>query len=242
MSTFRPYPATCPACRHEWQVEVARGLHITRLPDIRERLLRGTFQVFTCPACNAPTVFEATVVYTDFDRNEYVAAETLASAHWQAAVARHETVFRDCFVNGPPIAQDMGKRFKRRLVYGFRALREKLVLWDAKLDDRVVEAVKGDVLRREELEPSEVVLRTSRVLDGGHLLFAMHEPVVRPDSAQPGQPFAQVLAPAFDFVTAPAAMYQARASSPSSISRDFPWLQDEWLVDLHDGPAYLYGG
>ena len=29
VSTFRPYQATCPACRHEWQVELARGLHIT---------------------------------------------------------------------------------------------------------------------------------------------------------------------------------------------------------------------
>lgn len=70
MSTFRRYEATCPACEHRWTVEIARGLHITRLPRIPEQLITGRFQVFECPACRSPTVFEATVVYTDFDRHE----------------------------------------------------------------------------------------------------------------------------------------------------------------------------
>jgi hypothetical protein len=240
VSTFRPYEATCPACEHRWNVEIARGLHITRLPHIREQLLTGRFQVYQCPRCDSPTVFEATVVYTDFDRHEYVACETAASASWQAAIARHQTVFRDCFDSGPPIAQEMGKAFKRRLVYGFRALREKIVLWDAQLDDRIVEAVKGDLVREEGDSPKAVVLRISRVLDGGHLLFSVHEPIRRPDDVPPGAPLVMPLPPAHDFLTAPAAIYQARAAEPSGITRDYPWLGDDWFVDVHDGPSYLY--
>lgn len=240
MSTFRTYEATCPACEHRWSVEIARGLHITRLPHIREQLLSGTFQVCPCPKCGSPTVFEATVVYTDFERHEYIACETAASASWQAAIARHQTVFRDCFEHGPPIAQEMGQAFKRRLVYGFRALREKIVLWDAHLDDRVVEAVKGDLLREEGESPREVVLRISRVLGGGHLLFSIHDPIRRPDDVPPGAPLVMPLPPARDFATAPAAMYQARAAEPSGITRDYPWLGDDWFVDVHDGPSYLY--
>jgi hypothetical protein len=240
VSTFRRYEATCPACEHRWTVEIARGLHITRLPHIREQLITGRFQVYECPACRSPTVFEATVVYTDFDRHEYVACETAASASWQAAIARHQTVFRDCFEHGPPIAQEMGQAFKRRLVYGFRALREKLVLWDAKLDDRVVEAVKGDLLKQEGESPRDLVLRISRVLDGGHLLFSVHEPIRRPDDVPPGVPLVMALPPAHDFLTAPAAMYQARAAAASGVTRDYPWLGDDWFVDIHDGPSYLY--
>jgi hypothetical protein len=240
VSTFRPYEATCPACTTRWTVDIARGLHITRLPRIREELVRGTFQVFTCPGCTQPVVVEDTLVYTDFERNEYVAVETAASASWQAAVARHQTVFRNCFENGPPIAQEWGALFKRRIVFGFRALREKLVLWDAGLDDRVVEAVKGDVLRDEGESPRDVVLRISRVLDGGHLLFSMHEPVRRPEDAAPGATFSMTLPPPRDFVTAPATRYKARAANPSQIQVDYPWLHDDWLVDLHHGPSYLY--
>jgi hypothetical protein len=240
VSTFRAYQATCPACQHQWKVDIARGLHITRLPEIREQLTTGKFQVFTCPSCSSPTVFEDTVIYTDFERHEYIACESAASASWQAAIARHQTVFRDCFEHGPPIAQDMGKAFKRRLVYGFRALREKIVLWDAGLDDRVVEAVKGDLLAEEGESPRDQVLRISRVLDGGHLLFSVHEPIRRPDDVPPGMPFVMPMPPAHDFLTAPAAMYQARAVEGSAISRDYPWLADDWFIDIHDGPSYLY--
>jgi hypothetical protein len=240
VSTFRRYEATCPACGHGWTVEIARGLHIKRLPHLREQLLSGRFQVHRCPRCTSPTVFEATVVYTDFERHEYIACETAASASWQAAIARHQTVFRDCFECGPPIAQEMGKAFKRRLVYGFRALREKIVLWDAGLDDRVVEAVKGDLLADEGHAPREVVLRISRVLDGGHLLFSVHEPIRRPDDVPPGMPLVMPLPPAHDFLTAPAAKYRLRAADPTGIARDYPWLGDDWFVDVHDGPSYLY--
>src|SRR4051812_36530301 len=90
VSTFRHYPTACPACGHPHQVEIARGLHITRLPNIRRDLLGGTFQVHKCPACGEAAVYEATVVYTDFERNEYIACETARSATWQAALARHQ--------------------------------------------------------------------------------------------------------------------------------------------------------
>jgi len=36
------------------------------------------------------------------------------------------------------------------------------------------------------------------------------------------------------------ATYQARAAEPSGIARDYPWLGDDWFVDIHDGPSYLY--
>jgi hypothetical protein len=35
-------------------------------------------------------------------------------------------------------------------------------------------------------------------------------------------------------------MYQARAAAPSRATRDYPWLSDDWFVDIHDGPSYLY--
>jgi hypothetical protein len=134
----------------------------------------------------------------------------------------------------------MGARFKRRVVFGYRALREKLVAWDSGLDDRVVEAVKGDLLRADGVEPSDVVLRVARVLDGGHLLFAVHDPSPIPGERPAAQPFVYALPPAHDFMTATAAMLTARARDASGIERDYPWLQDDWFVDLHDGPSYLY--
>jgi len=240
VTTFRIHEATCPTCGHRWPVEVPQGLHITRLPEVREQLKAGTFQIHTCPGCAAKTFFETPAVYTDFAHNEYLAVETVMTAGWQAAIARHQTVWRNCFEQGPPVAQEMGARMKRRLVYGYRALREKLVLWDAGLDDRIVEAVKGDLLREEEDDPRELVLRLHTILDGGHLLFAVYDPVERPEGQSPDEPLVIPSSTPHDLMTATRDRYDARAAAPSQISQDYPWVHDDWLVDVHDGPSYLY--
>jgi hypothetical protein len=215
---------------------------MTRLPGARRDILDGTFQVFTCPSCGQATAVESSLVYTDLARGQYVAVESAAGLSWQAAELRHQAVFEECFVNAPSIARELGRTIQKRVVFGFRALREKLLLWDAALDDYVVEAVKGDLARELGLAPSEPLFRLARVLPGGHLLFARF-PACQP-ACQPGaagdQPVRLVLPAAQGYETAPRERYQRRRDQRARISADFPWLQQEWLVDIHDGPAYLY--
>jgi transcription elongation factor Elf1 len=241
MSTSRRYHLPCSACGQAFPVELVAAVQMTRMPEARQQILDGTFQVFSCPACGKPTAIESSLVYTDFARGQYVAVESAAGLSWQAAQMRHQAVFEECFVNAPSIARELGRGIRKRLVFGFRALREKLVLWDAELDDHVVEAVKGDLARELGLAPSEPVFRLARVLPGGHLLFARF-PVTGPES-QPGagdQPVRMVLPAAEDYETAPRELYERRRDRRGQISADFPWLQQEWLIDIHDGPAYLY--
>ena len=49
MSTFYRHTLDCPACGVATEVNLAKGLHITRLPEVRAEILAGTFQVFDCP-------------------------------------------------------------------------------------------------------------------------------------------------------------------------------------------------
>jgi len=240
VTVFKLCPTTCPSCGHAFEVDISFGLDGKRQRNVRERLMAGTYQVYPCPACKVTAVYESPMIYTDFERGEYVAMETARSAAKQTALARHETIFRDCFECGPPIAQELGARVKRRIVYGFGALREKLRLWDAGLDDRIVEAVKGDLVDQEGYHPATVMLRLAALLDGGHLMFGIYPPIDPPEDLPPDKPWVAPPSPALDFVTAPAAMYQSRSAEPSKLERDFPWIGDDWLVDVHDGPSYLY--
>lgn len=190
--------------------------------------------MFECPACGVATRIEAPAVYTDFDRNEYVAVETRVRRTWPEALRHHQEIFDASFLQGPSIATEMGVRFRKRAVVGFLALREKLVLWDASLDDLVVEAVKGDLLAAHGTRPDEAVLRIDEVLPGGHLLFARFDPPppLEDDGEggqrwQPGEPTG--------FLTATAAQYVERLSHRASIAEAYPWLAADWLVDLHHG-------
>lgn len=232
MSTFSPYRLEC-RCGHAWTVDIAYGIHITRLPWAREQILDGTFQVFTCAACGEATAVTGSTVYTDFDRHEYVAVEPAVGASWQSIRERNERVFDNSFTAGPPIAAEMGVQFRKRAVIGFTALREKLVIWNAALDDLVVEGVKADLADDLGLEPDEALFRLSAVLPGGHLTFARFEPVE--DVAGPQQVRRHPRPSAVDVETVLAEDYQACRDRRGDIVGQYPWLGDDWLVDFHDG-------
>lgn len=236
MSTFVPYRLTC-RCGSETTVELAYGIHITRLPWARRQILDGTFQVFTCPACGAPTAVTRSTVYTDFDRNEYVAVEPSLASNWEDIRDRNDDVFDSAFLAGPPAAAEMGTRFRKRCVFGFPALREKLLIWDAALDDLVIEGVKGQLCERLDLHPDEVMFRLGAILPGGHLTFARFDP---PPPPPPGVGVHQAALPcAVDVETVPASDYRDRVDRRGEILDEYPWLRDDWLVDLYEGCTRL---
>jgi hypothetical protein len=207
------------------------------LPAARQEILDGSFQVVACARCDHRMMVEGSMIYTDFERRQYVAVETLVGMSVDDAVQRHRTIYADSFESGPPIAQDMGKAFRPRLVFGLPALREKLLIWDAGLDDYVVEAVKGDMLARSELSPQEAELRVAGVLEGGHMVMARWDPRPQPVRAS-GQPTCVPASEPRDFETVPAPAYAERARDRESIARSYPWLASDWLVDISQGPVF----
>ncbi len=205
-----------------------------------EQLLTGRFQICKCPWCGAATTFESTVVYTDFERHEYVACETAACASWQAAILPPPDPVPRLLRAWPADRAGDGQGVQAPARLRLHAPREKIVLWDARLDDRIVEAVKGDLLAAtgEARRGSCCGSRACSITR--NLLFA--RPRSAPRARRRPRPALLVMAlpPARDFATAPAAMYQARAAAPSRVTRDYLWLGDDWFVDIHDGPSYLY--
>jgi hypothetical protein len=125
-------------------MDLADGLHITRLPEVRQRILDGTFHTKVCRSCGHIGIVHTKTLYTDFDRWHWVAVAPPWLIHeWP----RWEHIVRDEFehnmrVAAPPMVKALADNFAVRLVFGFDALAEKLRAWDAGLDDRMVEALK----------------------------------------------------------------------------------------------------
>lgn len=118
---------------------------------------------------------------------------------------------------------------------GFRGLREKLMIWDAALDDLVIEGLKGRLMERLGMTPGDGVFRLAGVLPGGHLTFLRFEPS---PPAPPGA-HAHRTTPtgAVDAETVLASEYVQQLENRARIARAYPWLADKWLVDIHDGLA-----
>lgn len=149
MSTFAPATLMCP-CGERVHADVADGLHISRLPEVRRAILDGTFHRFPCPACGRVLQIEKLLAYTDFPRRHWftvVPERDLAiRGRW---IQLADESFRTTMVDrAAPIVKSWAPEFTRRVVFGLASLREKLVLSDEGLDDRLIELLKLD-LRRE---------------------------------------------------------------------------------------------
>jgi len=232
MSTWAKHDVTCPDCGHAQQIPLLKGMHITRLPQARQAILDGSFQMFTCPACEASFGVERPTIYTDFESRVYLAMELDGQEDIRSQRAKHQKVFDDCFVFGPDIASEMGQAMTCRLVLGLRALREKVLALDHGIDDRALEGVKLLVAGERDWDLTQVQLRLIAVHDGGHLLLGVY-PLTRRDTPHSARTVEHDHA--IDHVTVPASTVDAILSELPRLRGEAPWLFEPWVVDASLG-------
>ena len=143
MSTWQDTTVQCPRCATELHTRIALGVHITRVPHVRQQILDRTFHTLTCNSCNASLAIAQPFVYTDFGRNHWLLVRVIGDEpDWREWEAQLEQDLARAFEHGSPLAHELGKQLLARVVFGYEALREKLVVWDAGLEDAIVECIK----------------------------------------------------------------------------------------------------
>jgi uncharacterized Zn-finger protein len=169
MSIFQTTTVTCPACDAEFTIEVAVSVNADRRPDLRQEIIDGTFQVVSCPSCATSFRLQPTFTYIDVGRRQWILAHPIdALQQWQTLEAEARTVFDVAYGAGAPrLARELGKTLAARIVFGWPALREKLVCRETGLDDIGIELLKLAVIRDVPNAPlaDESELRLDRVED-----------------------------------------------------------------------------
>lgn len=143
MSTWQDTTTPCPRCANAVAVRVADSVHISRVPHVREQILARTFHSFTCAACAETFTVAKRFVYTDLDRDEWLLV-ALASdeASWPTWESQLQKDLTAAFDHGSPLVHRFARRMRARVVFGYESLREKLVIWDAGIEDAVIECIK----------------------------------------------------------------------------------------------------
>jgi CpXC protein len=176
MSRFEPAELTC-VCGERLQIVAADSLHVTNVPAIREAIKRGEFHVFPCSACGANVRLEKLLAYTDFERWHWFAVfpDQTRSA-WTGAVDFAERSFSATVEQrAAPVVQSWAPRFRAsmRAIFGLDSLREKLLAFDAGIDDRILELLKLQLIRWYQLSWKEgSSLWFERVDESDQLWFA----------------------------------------------------------------------
>lgn len=169
MSIFESHLAYC-RCGERLNLRIARSVNASRMPEVRDEILRGDFQRFACARCGELGVAESTFYYSDFDRQTvYRVAPRGDRYTWRES----SQALRDAVEELRRVPGGLGDRpITVRVVFGLDELREKLVTSNARLDDLDVELLKVLLLQLHPVLRRRPRLRLSLVeVRERHLIF-----------------------------------------------------------------------
>ena len=221
MSTYRRQPIRCH-CGSSFEGELWDSLHVSRRPDVRDRILDGTFHRFECPACGQPVVVEGRLAYTDFARRQWFTVfPRIDLRHRDELVAFARTSFQATMVErAPALVQGWASEMTERAVFGLASLREKLVVLEAGLDDRMTEGLKLQLFRTAALVLHPDTFLHVVAVESDTLLFEYGPPGRRPTG-----------------LPVPRELYALLGAEQERLRADLPWLFDDILVDYRGALA-----
>lgn len=150
MSLFQTVTLACPSCATPVEFELVASVNADRRPDLREAILDGSFQRETCPSCGTRFRAEPQFAYLELGRHLYIAVWPLdRRVDWHACVASSQAAFDLAYGEQAGVAaRELAQGVALRTVFGWPALREKLLASQAGIDDTTLELAKLAVLRR----------------------------------------------------------------------------------------------
>src|SRR5206468_10014321 len=129
MSLFLPVEAKCSKCGTQVKADLASSVNADRRPDLREAILDGSFQSMACPKCGVTVRFPAHLTYIDMERGQWILGEDASRLmEWGEVEAEGQDLYDRFFgKRAPPLQRSIGDETTPRLVFGWPALREKLI-------------------------------------------------------------------------------------------------------------------
>ncbi len=140
-TTTKPY--RCDACGHEGEAVYYQVVDAVHDPAAKEKVLSGEAFTYVCPECGTVYALDYPMLYNDDDcrctvycANGCVVGESVDPVFEQLAD------IEDGEVQTPVVRLNPALAFKRRIVSTPEELMEKLDIFYAGLDDRIVELLK----------------------------------------------------------------------------------------------------
>lgn len=122
----------CPECGQECEITIWDSLNGDIDPDAKQQLLDGTLFRFHCEKCGHQSNLSYDILYHDMTNKAmvyFVRPEAVESTI-EELIAMEEKL---------PVKMD---DYKKRVVCDQNALREKAIIFNNELDDRVIEIIK----------------------------------------------------------------------------------------------------
>ena len=119
----------CPKCGHKHSLKKYKVINVTEKAKLKEEIMKNRLYQFSCEECEymAPLTYDS--LYVDSQRNIMIYMAPVMNAEIKAEIAELERE----------------KGIDKRLVDNINDLKEKIMIADNHLDDRVIEIIKIDM-------------------------------------------------------------------------------------------------
>ena len=174
MSVWSTERVTCEGCGAAIEAPVVVSVSASRALAVREQARlagSGGLHRVRCPGCGVEHTLRRPLVYTDLPRRQWVHVALVGERpRWREHEREATALAGRALRAGAPVIAAIADEVRVRVVFGYDELRERLRVWDAGLDDAIVECVKLRCLReRPSLRGAGEQVRVAAVLGDGAL-------------------------------------------------------------------------
>ncbi len=136
---------TCSECKHKFETRFYDSVNVTQDPSLKDDLLNRSLNKAFCPQCKAELTIPSALLYHDMDNKLWLQTTWEEEQKWVEAETAYKDVLKSYateYRRLAPAFASIEKKMKVRVVFGYDQLREKVLIFEAKLDDRIIEFLK----------------------------------------------------------------------------------------------------
>ena len=135
----------CPSCHEKSDITVWQSISASDSPDLKEDLLKGRINIFTCGVCGKKALFPSPILYTDDSK------KLVISFYPQENTAKTQQIFEEIKKSSEKSGElKKYPDYNLRFVTSYNDLLEKILIFDNGMNDKVIEVIKLLVLIQEQ--------------------------------------------------------------------------------------------
>lgn len=239
-TTISHDPFTCSECGHVGEAAYYDVVDAVEDPTAREHVLSGEAFTYSCPSCGAIYTLDYPMLYTDTDHRCMVyCAGGCEVGEEVDAIFDSFADLEDAEQESMPVLLNNKLATCRRIVPTPEALIEKLDIFNACLDDRVVEILKVSTMAALEVEhntPVEWMTFDHLDTNTNELVY-----VARSDSFEEGLSDIHVDRAHYDEIANDKELMEALDAIPYNFYVDVPWAIGVFSDEMTNEVAELSG-
>lgn len=131
---------SCPKCGAEVDIALWRSINTMLDPEMKEKVRTGEIFIFNCPKCGGNTNLVYPLLYHQME--DEIMIYLVSPEEVNKTVEMFQGPISPINDGLTKHMDDMEKTYKYRVVSSINQFKEKLMILDDKLDDRIVEIMK----------------------------------------------------------------------------------------------------